>query len=161
MTAAVAKPGMKLPEAPVWEGSPDNCFKITDLFKGKKGVLVGSTGAFTPTCTKEHIPEYIEKADQFKSKGVDVIAVLTANDPFVNQAWAEQLGGPQKGVHFLSDVHLELTQALGLEATEMAEKLGKGRVKRYAAVVEDNEFKVVNVEDGSHNSYASKILEQL
>ncbi|KAJ7018281.1 Redoxin [Mycena alexandri] len=60
----------------------------TDQWKGKKVVLFAVPGAFTPTCHTNHLPPYLQKYDEFKAKGVDVIAVLAANDMFVMSGWA-------------------------------------------------------------------------
>ena len=63
--------------------------KSADLFAGKKVVLFSVPGAFTPTCSKEHLPGFIEQADALKAKGVDTIACMAVNDVFVMHAWGE------------------------------------------------------------------------
>src|SRR4051795_3000794 len=73
-----------------------------DIFGGRKVVLVGMPGAFTPTCHRNHLPGFIENRDAMLSKGVDEIVVLTTNDTHVLRAWAEQSGGNGK-VRFVSD----------------------------------------------------------
>lgn len=64
----------------------------TDEWKGKKVVIFSVPGAFTPTCHVNHLPPYIQKYDEFKSKGVDVIAVVAANDVFVMSGWGRVEG---------------------------------------------------------------------
>lgn len=63
-----------------------------ELFKGKKVVLFAVPGAFTPTCSMKHLPGFIEKADEIKSKGVDSIACISVNDAFVMDAWGKSVG---------------------------------------------------------------------
>lgn len=70
-----------------------NAVKLdTSQWKDKKVVLVGIPGAFTPTCHAQHLPEFIKESEKLKGKGVDVIAVITANDPWVNSAWGTHTG---------------------------------------------------------------------
>ncbi|KAJ2974777.1 hypothetical protein NUW54_g11843 [Trametes sanguinea] len=64
----------------------------TDEWKGKKVLIFAVPGAFTPSCHANHAPPYLAKVDELKSKGIDVIAVLSANDPFVLSGWSRILG---------------------------------------------------------------------
>src|SRR5438094_2542803 len=91
-----------------------NDFKIEDLTKGKKVVLFGLPGAFTPTCSAKHVPGYVAKAEQLKAKGVDTIAVMSVNDAFVMGAWARDQKANGK-VRMLADGSADFTKALGLE----------------------------------------------
>ncbi len=98
------KPGDKLPNATfriAAEGGPKE-MTTADIFNGKKVVLIGMPGAFTPTCHRNHLPGFIEGADKFHGKGVDTIAVTTTNDHFVMSAWSKASGGDGKVV-FLAD----------------------------------------------------------
>jgi peroxiredoxin len=133
-----------------------------DLFKGRKVVLVAVPGAFTPTCHLKHLPGFIESADEFKKMGVDTVACVAVNDPFVLGAWAEKSGGKGR-VLFLSDGNAEFTKKIGMDFDGSGVGLGT-RSKRYAALVEDRVVKVLNVEDSpgvAVESTAAKILERL
>ncbi len=59
------------------------------LCKGKKVVLLAVPGAFTPTCSLKHLPQFVEKADEIKAKGIDTIACISVNDAFVMDAWGK------------------------------------------------------------------------
>ena len=87
---------------------------IAEYVQGRKVVIVGYPGAFTPTCMATHVPDFIAKAEQMKAAGRDEILALSVNDPFVVTAFAEKLGGKQL-VNYIADGNGELTKALGLE----------------------------------------------
>ena len=74
-----------------------------EIFKGRKAVLVGVPGAFTPTCTLNHVPGFIEKAEELRAKGVTLIAITAVNDVFVMNAWAKSLGAVSDDFVFLAD----------------------------------------------------------
>ncbi|XP_048073723.1 peroxiredoxin-5, mitochondrial isoform X2 [Ursus arctos] len=99
---APIKVGDAIPSVVVFEGEPGNKVNLAELFKGKKGVLFGVPGAFTPGCSKTHLPGFVEQADALKAKGVQVIACLSVNDVFVTAEWgrAHNSGGK---VRFLAD----------------------------------------------------------
>jgi peroxiredoxin len=124
-------------------------------------VLFGVPGAFTPTCSNNHLPGYVENRDAILAKGVDAIAVLSVNDQFVMQAWARFSGGEGK-LAFLADGNGSFVKALGLDADMSAAGFGV-RSKRFSMIVEDGVVKKVNVEAGRGvtDSAASVILEQL
>ncbi len=117
-----------------------------DVFAGKKVVLFGVPGAFTPGCSKTHLPGYIADAEKFKAKGVDDLVCITVNDAFVAGAWAVAQGANGK-VRILADSHANLTKALGLEL-DLTTPFGLGglRTKRFSAYVVDSEIKVINLE---------------
>ena len=71
-------------------------------------------GAFTPTCHLKHLPGFIESADHFKKEGIDTVACVAVNDPFVMAAWADASGGKGK-VLFLSDGNAEFTKKIGMD----------------------------------------------
>lgn len=132
------------------------------IFKGRKVVLFGVPGAFTPTCTLNHLPGYIENAEALKAKGVDDIAVVTVNDPFVTAAWAKQSGGMAK-MHFLADWDLAFTKALGLEMDLSAGGLGM-RSKRFSMLVDDGKVTWMAIEDSpgqADKTGAAAMLEQV
>uniref|UniRef100_A0A5B6Z6G0 Glutaredoxin-dependent peroxiredoxin n=1 Tax=Davidia involucrata TaxID=16924 RepID=A0A5B6Z6G0_DAVIN len=126
---------------------------VHSLAAGKKVILFGVPGAFTPTCSLKHVPGFIEKAEELKSKGVDDILCLSVNDPFVMKAWAKTY--PEtKNVKFLADGSATYTHALGLEL-DLGEK-GLGiRSRRFALLVDDLKVKVTNTETGGEFTVSS------
>ena len=115
------------------------------FFAGRKVALFSVPGAFTPTCSARHLPGFVEKAEEFASRGVDEIACVAVNDAFVMQAWAQQSGAENK-VTMLSDGNGELAQAMGL--TMDGSKFGMGtRGQRWSAIVEDNVVTSLNIEE--------------
>lgn len=161
MTIAV---GDRLPSATFKEKTADGPVEITtdQLFGGRKVVLFGVPGAFTPTCTLNHLPGYLENRDAILAKGVDDIAVVAVNDWHVMGAWAQQTGGLGK-IHFLADWDGAFTKALGLDLDLSAGGLGV-RSKRYSMLVEDGVVKSLNIEESPGQatvSGAAAMLEQL
>jgi len=118
-----------------------------ELFAGKKVVLFSVPGAFTPTCSSEHLPGYLAKASEIKSKGVDAIVCLAVNDPFVMKEWGKAQGVKDEIV-MLPDGNGEFTKALGLDTDISVAGLGV-RGKRFSMVVEDGVVKSVEVEPGT------------
>ena len=113
------------------------------LFDDSKVVLFAVPGAFTPTCSERHLPGFIEHFDRFRDRGITV-ACMAVNDPFVKQAWGEQLAVP-KGLRMLSDGNADLTRALGLEMDASGYGMGV-RSKRFALYAEDGIVRQVFVE---------------
>lgn len=144
MTIAV---GSALPEAKFRimtdEGAVDRT--SDEIFKGRKVVLFGVPGAFTPTCSMNHLPGFLDNLDHFKAKGVDEIAVTGVNDPFVMKAWAEATGGVGK-ITYLSDGSAEFAQASGLSLDMTARGLGI-RNQRFSMLVDDGEVRILNIEE--------------
>jgi len=141
------KVGDRLPNATFRIMTPDGPKpKTTDeVFKGKKVVLFAVPGAFTPTCSKNHLPGFVKNADAIRGKGVDAIAVTSVNDPFVQDAWKKQ-SDPDNKIEFLADGSADFAKALGLELDASANGLGI-RSKRYSMIVEDGVVKSLNIED--------------
>ncbi|CAH0339844.1 peroxiredoxin [Rhizobium sp. CECT 9324] len=161
MTIAI---GEKLPTATFKEKTADGPVETTteQLFAGKKVVVFAVPGAFTPTCTLNHLPGYLENRDQILARGVDDIAVIAVNDWHVMGAWAQHTGGLGK-IHFLADWDASFTKALGLDADLSAGALGV-RSKRYSMLVEDGVLKSLNVEENPGQatvSSAATMIEQL
>ncbi|KAF9614592.1 hypothetical protein IFM89_026058 [Coptis chinensis] len=119
---------------------------IHSLAAGKKVILFGVPGAFTPTCSMQHVPGFIERAEELKSKGVDEILLISVNDPFVMKAWAKTYPD-NKHVKFLADGSGVYTHALGLEL-DLAEKGLGTRSRRFAMLVDDLKVTVANIESG-------------
>lgn len=107
-------------------------------------VLFGVPGAFTPTCSDYHLPGFVLRADDIKGKGVDTIACVSVNDPFVMAAWGKDREVGDKVV-LLADGNADFTRALGLELDASAVGLGT-RSRRYAAILEDGVVKKLNLE---------------
>ena len=126
---------------------------VHSLAAGKKVILFGVPGAFTPTCSLKHVPGFIEKADELKSKGVEKILCLSVNDPFVMKAWSKTYP-ENKDVLFLADGSAKYTRDLGLEL-DLSEK-GLGiRSKRFALLIEDLKVKAANIESGGEFTVSS------
>jgi len=119
----------------------------TNELKDKKVVIVSVPGAFTPTCHINHIPPYFQKYEEFKAKGVDVIAVLAANDAFVMSGWSRVLKVEDK-ILALSDEDAKWSKSIGLDLDLSAKGLGI-RTARYALVLDNLVVKYVGVESGS------------
>lgn len=138
--------GDRLPPASFRVMTPDGPAARTtdDVFKGRKVVLVAVPGAFTPTCHRNHLPGYVERAKDIKAKGVDAIAVTSVNDVFVMDAWAKASGAD--GIEFLADGNGEFAQAIGLTVDRTASGFGI-RSQRYAMVVEDGVVRALNLEE--------------
>ncbi len=161
MTIAI---GSRLPEAKFKEKTADGPVEITtnELFAGKRVVLFAVPGAFTPTCSLNHLPGYLDNRDALLAKGVDDIAVVAVNDWHVMGAWAQSSGGLGK-IHFLADWDGAFTKALGLDVDLSGGGLGV-RSKRYSMLVEDGVVKSLNIEESPGQatvSAADAMLAQL
>jgi len=138
-----------------------NTFQVADLVKGKTIAIFGLPGAYTPTCSAQHVPGYVKNADTLKAKGVDEIWCISVNDAFVMGAW----GRDQKStgiVRMMADGNAGYSKALGLDAD--FSKFGMGtRSQRYSMLVEDGVIKQLNVEQGGgfEVSNAETMLAQL
>ncbi len=161
MTIAI---GDTLPAATFKEKTADGPVEISteQLFAGKRVVLFAVPGAFTPTCSLNHLPGFLENRDAILAKGIDDIAVVSINDWHVMGAWAQSSGGLGK-IHFLADWDGSFTKALGLEADLSAGGLGI-RSKRYSMLVENGVVKTLNIEESPGQatvSGAAAMMEQL
>jgi peroxiredoxin len=121
-----------------------NEFKVEDLTRGKKVVLFGLPGAFTPTCSAKHVPGYVANGDKLKAKGVDEIVCMSVNDAFVMGAWAKDQHTAGK-VRMMGDGSAAYTKALGLELDLMARGMGV-RCQRFSALIENGVVKALNIE---------------
>uniref|UniRef100_A0A9J8BNJ3 Peroxiredoxin-5 n=1 Tax=Cyprinus carpio carpio TaxID=630221 RepID=A0A9J8BNJ3_CYPCA len=143
--------GQHLPDVMVQEGDPGNSISMAKLFKGKKGVLFGVPGAFTPGCSKTHLPGFIQMAGDLRAKGVDEVACVSVNDVFVMSAWGKENGAEGK-VRMLADPTGAFTKAvdLFLNNDHLFQVLGNLRSQRYAMLIEDGVVKKLSVEpDGT------------
>lgn len=155
--------GEKLPDVTFKTMTPDGAKALTtaDVFSGKKVVLFGVPGAFTPTCSNNHLPGYLENHDAILARGVDTIAVVAVNDHFVMGAW-ERFNAAEGRILFLADGNGDFARAAGLDA-DMSQAAMGVRSKRFSMIVEDGIVKAVNVESqpGVNTSGAAHILQQL
>jgi peroxiredoxin len=121
-----------------------NPVSIESLTRGRKVVLFGLPGAFTPTCSAKHVPSYLADYDQLKARGVDTIACISVNDAFVMGAWGRDQHTDGK-IRMLADGSAAYTKALGLELDLTARGMGV-RCQRFSMLVDDGVVKTLNVE---------------
>ncbi len=123
------------------------------LLEGKKVILFGLPGAYTPVCSTQHLPGFVAEADKLKAGGVAAIACISANDPFVMSAWGKEHGVGDK-VMMLCDPDAAFTRSLGLSMDLSGLGLGE-RSKRWSMVVENGVVSTVNVEDSIFDAHVS------
>lgn len=122
-----------------------------DIFAGKKVVVFSLPGAFTPTCSSNHLPRYEELYDEFKALGVDEIVCVSVNDAFVMFQWGKHIGA--KNVLLLPDGNGDFTRKMGM----LVEKsnLGFGlRSWRYSMFVNDGNIQKIFIEPGLDDNCA-------
>ncbi|MGO4869805.1 MAG: peroxiredoxin [Roseiarcus sp.] len=141
------KVGDRLPNATFRLVTDDGARPVTtqEFFAGKKIVLFGLPGAFTPTCHKNHLPGFLAHEAEFKAKGVAAIAMTAVNDHYVLAAWSKATGADGR-IAFLADGAADFAKAAGLDFDASAGGLGV-RSKRYSMLVEDGVVKLLNIED--------------
>ena len=159
MTIAV---GERLPDVPLAIATPDGpkTTSSSEYFGGKRVALFAVPGAFTPTCSARHLPSYVEKAGDLRAKGVDEIACISVNDPFVMAAWNKTDGSDD--ITMLADGNGAFADAIGLVMDGSKFGMGK-RSQRYSMVINDGLVEQLNVEAPGeyHASSADHLLEQL
>jgi peroxiredoxin len=156
------KVGDRLPDVPLTIAGNEGpqATSSSKFFAGKRVALFAVPGAFTPTCSARHLPSYVEKAGDLKSKGVDEIACISVNDAFVMSAWNERDGSDD--ITMIADGNGAFTDAVGL--TMDGSKFGMGnRSQRYSMIVDDGVVEQLNVEaPGEYRaSSAEHMLDQL
>ena len=145
--------GSRVPDATLYElletesngcALGPNAFKVADLVRGRKIVVFGLPGAFTPTCSAKHVPGFVQHAEALRAAGVDEVWCVSVNDAFVMGAWGreQQVAGK---VRMMADGSAEWTRALGLDQDLSARGLGV-RAKRFAMVIEDGVVTRLDVE---------------
>ncbi|MFZ6772091.1 peroxiredoxin [Undibacterium sp. SXout7W] len=138
-----------------------NTFNVAEITKGKTIAIFGLPGAYTPTCSAQHVPGYVAHAADLKAKGVDEIWCISVNDAFVMGAW----GRDQKAtgiVRMMADGNAAFSKALGLDAD--FSRFGMGtRSQRYSLLAVDGVVKQLNIEEGGkfEVSNAETLLAQL
>lgn len=158
------KPGDKMPDAQLMHMSDAGPAPITtaELFDGKTVAMFALPGAFTPTCSNQHLPGFIQKSEELRSAGVDTIICLSVNDAFVMGAWGDQQGAGGK-VMMVGDGNAELTEKLGLTMDGSGFGMGT-RSLRYSMIVRDGVVETLNVEGNpgqAIDSGAENLLSQL
>ncbi|MCB1378488.1 MAG: peroxiredoxin [Alphaproteobacteria bacterium] len=158
------QPGDKLPSSEFSVMYPDGFKRVSgdEIFAGKRVVLFAVPGAFTPTCTKNHLPGFLEHADRILAKGVDTIACTAVNDVHVMNAWSISSGNTDGKIMMLADGNATFARSIGLNRDMSAANFGE-RSQRYSMLVEDGVVKILNLEDkpGLNVSDAGTILGQL
>ena len=154
--------GERLPDVPLTIAGPEGPQPTTSgqFFAGKRVALFAVPGAFTPTCSAKHLPSYVEKAQELKGQGIDEIACISVNDPFVMGAWGKQDGS--EDIVMLADGNGAFADAVGLVFD--GSKFGMGnRSQRYSMIVDDGVVEQLNVEQpGDYRaSSAEHMLDQL
>jgi peroxiredoxin len=157
------KVGDRLPDVKFRTMGPEGPKQVStsDVFGGRKVVLFGVPGAFTPGCSRKHLPGYIENFAALKKKGADAVAVTAVNDAFVMDAWSKASGGGD--IQFLADGSADFAKAVGLDLDASGGGMGI-RSKRYAMVVEDGVVKHLAIEEAPSTitvSSAESILNAL
>jgi glutaredoxin/glutathione-dependent peroxiredoxin len=154
--------GDRIPDVPIALATSDGPQPTTtsEYFKGRKIALFAVPGAFTPTCSARHLPSYVDKAGELKDKGIDEIACISVNDPFVMSAWGDKDGSDD--ITMIADGNGQFADAVGLGMD--ASKFGMGkRSQRYSMIVNDGKVEQLNVEGpGEYRaSSAEHMIEQL
>ncbi len=156
------KQGDRLPEAMLYEmeNGSVRSRRASALTNGRRVVIFGLPGAFTPTCSARHAPGYVEQWEEFRRKGIDDIMCVSVNDAYVMSAWAKTQGTEGK-VRMLADGSAEFTRALGLEQDLSARGMGV-RSQRSALYAEDGVVRVRVEQPGKFDvSDANSLLIQL
>jgi peroxiredoxin len=154
--------GDRLPDVPLSIAASEGPQPTTsgEYFKGKRIALFAVPGAFTPTCSARHLPSYVEKSADLKAKGIDEIACISVNDPFVMAAWGDRDGS--QDIAMLADGNGQFADATGLVMDGSKFGMGK-RSQRYSMIVDDGVVEQLNVEGpGEYRaSSAEYMLDQL
>ncbi|MSU91949.1 redoxin family protein [Rhodobacteraceae bacterium 2CG4] len=141
--------GDRLPQATFLTLGPDGPEEVTAerFFGAGRAVLIGMPGAFTGTCSSAHLPSVVAAMEQIRARGVDRVAVVTVNDPFVLDAWSRAHGAAEAGVTMLADADAAFTRAMGLVFSAPQRGL-IDRSVRYAAIIDDGVVTELDVEQG-------------
>ncbi len=152
------KVGDKIPSVTLnvmTEDGPD-AVSTDDFFAGKKVAIFGVPGAFTPTCSAKHLPGFVANADALKAKGVDAIACVSVNDPFVMGAWGKDQGVGDK-VAMLADGSAKFAKATGLELDLTDKGLGV-RCQRFSMVVDDGTVSSIHIDEGTFEKTSAETM---
>jgi peroxiredoxin len=139
--------GDKIPDVEVRTLGPQGLpepVRTGEVLGSGKVVLFAVPGAYTPGCSKIHLPGFVQGADQLFAKGVEKIACVSVNDAWVMDAWGREQGVGDK-ILMLADGNADFTKAMGLEFDGGGVGLGL-RSQRYSAIVEDGVVTSLEVE---------------
>ncbi|MGJ3258240.1 MAG: peroxiredoxin [Rhodospirillales bacterium] len=152
------KVGDKIPSVTLNLMTEDGPGAVTtdEFFGGKKVAIFGVPGAFTPTCSAKHLPGFVANADALKAKGIDTIACVAVNDPFVMGAWGKDQGAGDK-VTMLADGSANFTKATGLELDLTDKGLGL-RCQRFAMVVDDGTVTSMHIDEGTFEKTSAETM---
>ncbi len=158
------KPGDKLPDVQLMHlgDAGPSPISTEELFGNKTVALFAVPGAFTPTCSNQHLPGFIEKSEELRDAGVDTIVCMSVNDAFVMGAWGQQQGANGK-VMMVADGNAELTEKMGLSMDGSGFGMGT-RSLRYSMIIRDSIVETLNVEQNpgtAVDSGAENLLSQL
>jgi peroxiredoxin len=139
--------GDKIPEVTLLTMGAEGPRAIStrEVFDGKRVVLFGVPGAFTPTCSDHHLPGFVLRADEILAKGVDRIVCTAVNDVFVMTEWGKvrEVGGK---ILMLADGNGDFARALGVEQDSSRFGMGR-RSRRYSALVDDRVVETFHLEE--------------
>ena len=157
------KEGDKVPSVTLQHMTADGIQQVStdEFFKGKRVVVVGVPGAFTPVCSTKHLPGFVQNADAIKAKGIDTIACISVNDAFVMDSWGKEQNTDDE-ILMLADGNADFAKAAGFEWD--VSKFGMGlRSRRFAMLVEDGVVKNLLLEEGTglDISAAENLLDKL
>jgi len=141
------KTGDRLPDATftIMGASGPAPVTTAEFFGGKKVALFAVPGAYTPTCTQQHVPGFVERVGELKTKGIDTVACTAVNDVFVMDHFGKDMGAAGK-IDMLADGNGDFAKAIGLEIDLSPFGLGV-RSKRYSMLVEDGVVKSLNIDE--------------
>jgi glutaredoxin/glutathione-dependent peroxiredoxin len=156
--------GDPIPEARLFDLDESGALRAvsaSERFAGKRIVLFAVPGAFTRTCSEQHLPSFVQYADALKAQGIDEIVCVAVNDAMVLAAWARERDAVGK-ISMLSDGLCEFTRAVGLEQDLSTRGFGM-RSKRYAMLIEDGRVANISIEPpGEYGvSSAEAVLQRL
>ncbi|KAK6640357.1 hypothetical protein RUM44_012050 [Polyplax serrata] len=139
--------GENIPSVDLYEGDPGHVINTGEFCQNKKVILFGVPGAFTPGCSKTHLPGYVQRYEDLKKKGVDEVACISVNDAFVMDAWGKAHEAAGK-IRMLADPEGTFTKLLGVDLN--IPRLGGIRSKRYSMIVDKGVVTHINIEpDGT------------
>ena len=132
-------------QVPIIDNGGSSIKNLFDIMIDKKVIIFGVPGAFTPTCSEQHLPGFLKLSDEFRGKGIDEIYCLSVNDQFVMQSWllSYSEGYRIKGI---ADGNADITRSLNLLTNKSANFMGM-RCERFAMIIEDNTIQNIFIEE--------------